>query len=323
MSIQMVKPTVISTFAGCGGSSLGYKLAGFRELLAIDFEKNAVDTFRLNFPGIDCWQRDISTVTGDEIFTHCNIKKGDLDVFDGSPPCQGFSTAGKRNIVDSRNDLFKHYIRLVNELQPKIFVMENVSGMIKGTMKGRFIEIMIQLKNTGYNVKCKSLNSANYSVAQARNRLFFIGVRPDLNKEPVFPITKHKILTSGEMISNITNSDEELKQSYITNKVIKDNYEFIPKGKTGESISKGSYFNTIRLNDRKPSPTITKTRGLLHFNEKRYLTIKEVKRLCSFPDDFILVGSVYNQWARLGNAVMPNQMKAIAETLKTEILENI
>jgi len=112
----MVEPTVISTFAGCGGSSLGYKWAGYKELLAIEWEDNAVQTFKLNFPEIPVWQRDICSVTGKEILDFCNIKRGELDLFDGSPPCQGFSTAGKRQVKDSRNDLFKEYVRLVNDL---------------------------------------------------------------------------------------------------------------------------------------------------------------------------------------------------------------
>ena len=176
------KYTVISIFCGCGGSSLGYKWAGFRELLAIDFNKNAIDTFRLNF---DCpaWLDDINKILGDSILKFCNIKKGELDILDGSPPCQGFSTAGKRQINDERNDLFRQYVRLIIELEPKVFVMENVTGMIKGKMKGRFIEIINTLKELNYNVKCKQMNAKYYNVPQSRERIIFIGVRKDLNIE--------------------------------------------------------------------------------------------------------------------------------------------
>jgi len=135
------KPTVISTFSGCGGSSLGYKWAGFREFLAIDFDENSVETFKLNFPDIPVWQRDINDVKGGEIIKFCKINKGELDLLDGSPPCQGFSTAGKRRVNDPRNSLFESFVRLINDLQPKVFVMENVSGMIKGRMKGMFLEV--------------------------------------------------------------------------------------------------------------------------------------------------------------------------------------
>jgi DNA-cytosine methyltransferase len=125
----MVKPKVISTFAGGGGSSLGYKWAGFEELLAIEWEQNAVETLRANF-NFPTWQRDICSITAEEIFSFCKINKGELDVLDGSPPCQGFSTAGKRNLNDKRNDLFQQFIRLIVDLQPKVFVMENVTGIV-------------------------------------------------------------------------------------------------------------------------------------------------------------------------------------------------
>jgi DNA (cytosine-5)-methyltransferase 1 len=97
MRIQVVKkPTVISTFAGCGGSSLGYKMAGFKELLAVEWDNNAVETFKLNFPSIPVYHGDIAKLTGKKCMELAGIRKGELDVLDGSPPCQGFSTAGKR-----------------------------------------------------------------------------------------------------------------------------------------------------------------------------------------------------------------------------------
>ena len=166
-----MKPTVISTFCGTGGSSLGYKLAGYKELLAIDFDPNAVKCFRENFLDVHCWERSVVDVTGQEILDFCNLKKGELDVLDGSPPCQGFSAANAKNannINDPRNSLYRHYRRLIEELCPKVFVMENVPGMIKGKMKGKFIEIMNSLKELDYKVKCKSMNAKYYNVPQSR-----------------------------------------------------------------------------------------------------------------------------------------------------------
>jgi len=166
------KLTVISIFAGCGGSSLGYKWAGFNELLAIDFDKNAVETFKLNFPDVPIWQQDITEIKSQEILDFCKIKKSELDILDGSPPCQGFSTAGKRQVNDNRNKLFESFVYLVNGLQPKVFVMENVSGMVKGKMRGMFIEITKELKKLNYQVKCKLMNSVYYNVSQSRERPF-------------------------------------------------------------------------------------------------------------------------------------------------------
>jgi len=133
-------PTVISTFAGCGGSSLGYSMAGFRELLAVEWDDNAVATFRLNFPDVPVYHGDIAKLTIEECLQLAGVGPGELDVLDGSPPCQGFSTAGKRQLEDSRNWLFREYVRLLRGLKPRVFVMENVSGMVKGKMKLVFAE---------------------------------------------------------------------------------------------------------------------------------------------------------------------------------------
>lgn len=323
MRLQM-ELTVISTFAGCGGSSLGYKKAGYKELLAIDFDKNAVETFKLNFPEVPVWERDITKVSADEILKFCKIKKGELDILDGSPPCQGFSTAGKRNVNDSRNILFEQFVRLINDLQPKVFIMENVSGMVKGKMKGMFIEIINQLKSLNYNVKCKLLNAKFYEVPQSRERLFFIGVRKDLNIEPSFPIPSQKIMTVKEAIKNIKLSEIKLPKGEI-----EINYNNIEVGSDLASYyeSKGlkrKYFNAKKINLNKPLNTITKLfsegmSGLLHPKEKRFLCINELKACSSFPEDFIFTGSFKEQWARIGNAVMPNQMYYVAKHIKETI----
>jgi DNA (cytosine-5)-methyltransferase 1 len=317
--------TVISLFAGCGGSSLGYKNAGFRELLAIDFDKNAEETFKLNFPEVPFWNKDISKINGSEILNFCKIKKGELDILDASPPCQGFSTAGKRKINDSRNDLFSKTIKIIDEIEPKVFIIENVSGMIKGKMKGYFNILFKELKNLNYKLKVKLLNASNYDVPQNRQRLFFIGIREDLNKEPVFPEPNKKKISVKEALINCP-KDKEIK--YYTNK---NEQYLIPKLKQGMQMSqihpKGWGFNLMRLNENKPSNTIVKTfrssqTGLLHPNEDRFLTISELKRLASFPDDFKFVGKFEDKWARIGNAVMPKQMEAIAKTIKLKILKN-
>jgi DNA (cytosine-5)-methyltransferase 1 len=171
--------TVISTFAGGGGSSLGYSMAGFREVLAVEWDDNAVQTLRLNFPHVPIYHGDISKLSVEEALRISGLQPGELDVFDGSPPCQGFSTAGKREFGDKRNQLFKEYVRLLRGLRPKVFVMENVSGMVKGDMKLMFAEILKELKASGYAVKARLLNAMYFGVPQSRERMIFIGVRND------------------------------------------------------------------------------------------------------------------------------------------------
>jgi DNA (cytosine-5)-methyltransferase 1 len=173
-------PTVISTFAGCGGSSLGYSMAGFRELLAVEWDDNAVETFKLNFPDVPVWHGDIAKLSVEECLRISGLKPGELDVLDGSPPCQGFSTAGRRKMEDGRNQLFREYVRLLRGLKPKYFVMENVSGMVKGKMKLIFVEILRELKGSGYHVEARLMNAMYFGVPQSRERMIFIGRRLDV-----------------------------------------------------------------------------------------------------------------------------------------------
>lgn len=181
-------PTVISTFAGGGGSSLGYSMAGYRELLAVEWDDNAVETFKLNFPNVPVYHGDIAKLSVEKCMALTGLSEpGELDLLDGSPPCQGFSTAGKRKFDDSRNQLFKEYIRLLHGLRPKVFVMENVSGLVKGKMKLIFAEIMRELKASGYKVSCRLMNTMYFYVPQSRERLIFIGIREDLEIEPHHP----------------------------------------------------------------------------------------------------------------------------------------
>ena len=173
-------PTVVSTFTGAGGSSLGYSMAGYRELLAVEWNGHAVETFRLNFPDVPVYHGDIAQLSANDCLRLAGIAAGELDVLEGSPPCQGFSTAGKRVLDDPRNQLFREYVRLLRGLQPRVFVMENVSGMVKGKMKLVFADALRELKAGGYVVSARLLNAKYFNVPQSRERLIFIGVREDI-----------------------------------------------------------------------------------------------------------------------------------------------
>jgi DNA (cytosine-5)-methyltransferase 1 len=312
------KPTVISLFSGCGGSSLGYKWAGFREILAIDFDRLAVETFRLNFPDVPCWERDIRTVTGKQIMESCGIKRRGLDLLDASPPCQGFSTAGRRSVNDSRNDLFREFARLVRELEPKTFVMENVSGLIKGRMKGRFIEIMGELRALSYQVKCKLMNARWYGVPQSRQRLIWIGTRADLGKQPVFPEPTKEIVTVRQAIGDLPIGEPGNHQPQVV--------EAWHKSRPGQALRGACHyvgsFQSRRLDPRDASPTLVKAHRHWHYAVPRQLNDLEMKRICTFPDDFILAGSKCERGHQLGNAVMPKFMEAIARTVKEGILDH-
>ncbi len=314
--------TVVSTFAGCGGSSLGYRMAGFRELLAIDNDGNSVETFKLNFPEVPVWNRDICGITGKEILDFLGIGKGDLDLLDGSPPCQGFSTAGNRNIADERNNLFLEFVRLVRELRPKVFVMENVSGQVKGNMKGKFVEIMEAFGSLDYSVRAKLLNSKYYGVPQSRERIFYIGVRKDVGIEPIYPIPNNKLVTVLDAIGDLEEIEIPNRKDITVG--LKEYAVLLDEGESASKYHpKGSLFRLIRLARNRPSPTVIRSAstGLLHYKYNlSFLSAKEVVRLCSFPDSFSFVGSRNDVIDRVGNAVMPLQMKAIAETIRDKVL---
>ena len=318
-------PTVISTFAGCGGSSLGYSMAGFRELLAVEWDDNAVATFRLNFPDVPVYHGDIAALSVEDCLTMTGLQPGELDVLDGSPPCQGFSTAGKRQIDDPRNGLFREYVRLLRGLQPRAFVMENVSGMVKGKMKLVFAEIMRELKASGYVVSARLMNAMYFGVPQSRERMIFVGVRSDLGLTPSHPTARSKPITLREAIGDVEPS-ERVELSGMSATL----YPHIRPGDDGGSAherlyGRRSYFNTKRLSWDRPSNTIPKMIGhsigaFAHPDEPRNLAISEIKRAASYPDPFILVGQYQEQWARIGNSVPPLFMRAIAEHLREHVL---
>jgi len=294
---------VVSTFSGCGGSCLGYRMAGFRILWASEFVPSAADNYEANAaPGSVLDRRNIRNVSAEEVLFECGLRIGELDVLDGSPPCQSFSDVGKRHKgwgVERRyegghrqknDDLFGEYVRLLSGLRPKCFVAENVSGMAKGVAKGYFLEMLTALKACGYRVSCRLLDAQWLGVPQARQRLVFVGVRNDIRDatgRPVapqhpFPLSyRYSIRDAVPWIVDTTHNP----RSVVTT--------------TGDRVD----------------PTL-----VCHPVEQRKFSIIELKRICAFPDDFVLTGSYSQQWTCLGNAVPPLMMRAIAETIRDEVL---
>lgn len=335
---------VVSTFSGGGGSCLGYRMAGFRVLWANEFVEEAQKTYRANHPDTILDTRDIRTVTADEILAVLGMSAGEIDLFDGSPPCCAFSTCGKRekgwgkerNYSDGKTqrieDLFDEYIRLLKGLQPKTFVAENVSGMVKGASIGYFKEYLRKMKDCGYNVKAKLLNAKYLGVPQNRERLIFIGVRNDLGIDPAYPAPYPYVYTLNDSIRDVKNDPEEIKElteeadRKAWGKVLKR----IPKNPkryiAGSDVTNGvSYFSLRRESMFEPCTTICQSNGQRSGNchplEDRRFTIEEVKRIMSIPDDFILTGDYGQQWERLGRMVPPVMMMNVAKTIQKEVLD--
>lgn len=308
-------PTVISTFAGCGGSSLGYSMAGFRELLAVEWSNNAVETFGLNFPDVPVYHGDIAKLSVEQCLEMTGLEPGQLDVLDGSPPCQGFSTAGKRDFDDDRNQLFREYVRLLRGLRPKVFVMENVSGMVKGKMKLIFAEILRELKASGYRVSARLLNAMYFGVPQSRQRMIFVGVHEDLKIEPSHPRAETMPVTLREALRFVRMDTR--KQPNVSPLRAQRWSE------TRRGDAHKERFALLRLHWDKPVPTILKVSGSgghMHPDTPRLLTITELMRCASFCDDYDFVGSWEDGVLCIGNSVPPLFMRSIARHIRREIL---
>lgn len=315
-------PTVISLFAGCGGSSLGYSMAGYRELLAVEWNKNAIETFRLNFPDVPVYHGDICNLTIEQCLEMTGLKEGELDVLDGSPPCQGFSISGNWNINDDRNQLFREYVRLLRGLKPKIFIMENVFGMVVGKMKLIFAEIMRELKASGYKVSARLLNAMYFNVPQSRQRMIFIGVKEDLGIELSHPKAEYRPITISEAWNNIKDND-------IPPPLTKSLINIVPlmrQGQCQDDITHKGGYQTVRVYFNKPSPAVTKLvagigfGALIHPTEDRVFSISEMKRISSFPDEFQFIGNYKQKKAQMGNCVPPLFMRSIAKHIRENLL---
>ncbi len=316
--IRATKPNgfrVASLFSGCGGSSLGYKMAGFEVVWANEFIPAAQETYRANHPDTILDTRDIREISAASMLSveALGMKRGELDVLDGSPPCAAFSSAGSRDdgwnttktYSDSAqrvDDLFFEFARLLDGVQPRTFVAENVAGLVRGVAKGYFKLILAALEKCGYRVAARVLDAQWLGVPQHRERLIFVGVRNDLKLEPAHPSPLAYRYTVRDALPHV----ERVKLG----------------GRPDNWVSSVRPSGTIVASDATTSPTAYFSCGgyVEVAGERRKFTIEELRRICGFPDDFALTGSFAQQWERLGRAVPPVMMKQIAETLRDKVL---
>lgn len=313
--------TLVSLFAGCGGSSLGYKAIGFDIRLAVEWDKGAASIYRDNFPATTLHEGDINKMDVREALRLTELKQGELDVLDGSPPCQGFSQAGNRHFADVRNELFHEYVRLLRGMMPKAFVMENVSGLVRGKMQILFSEMTRALQASGYKVACRQLNAWWYGVPQSRKRLIWVGIRDDIEGEPSHPqpmLRRPVSVRQALGVLGITSGWRgDIKQA-LSNDKWKDTTRPSPT-LTGQQapvmlIARSYSFpqNAIAngQNINKPSQTLAAIRPptLVDGTTTRTITIEEAKVLQSFPSWFRI-----QQYKYIGNSVPPLMAQAIGE----------
>lgn len=322
---------VVSLFAGGGGSSLGYRMAGGKVLAVNEFVEEAIKTYKANWPDTLILPNDIRHLSGKDILQAIGKNKGELDLMDGSPPCSAFSSAGKRekgwgkekkySDTTQKNveDLFFEYIRVLTDIQPKVFVAENVSGLAKGAAKGYLKEIIKELKNAGYYVECKILDAQWLGVPQKRARTIFVGVRNDLftpnmkgKLHPVPNKNKVNLLTAFE---GLTFTDQDKKETDIKKYSI---YPYLKSLAYGTSHKKR--FSLAKCDPLDTAYCITATNGNIgaakssHWDNRAF-TISELKRIMSVPDDYCLTGDYSKKAERLGRMVAPLMMKAVAENI--------
>ena len=373
---------VISTFAGGGGSSTGYRLAGGKVLCINEFVEEAQRTYAENYPDTIILPGDIKELTGKDFLDATGVGVGELDILDGSPPCSAFSVAGKLShnvneeervdlfgnvtiekvpgkhsdgwgqtknysdgkMVENIEDLFFEFLRVANEIKPKVIVAENVKGLTIGEAKEYFNKILKEFENIGYDVCAQVLNSRDYGVSQTRTRVISIAVREDVAEKvglnfmtisQVFPEPEDKWIPIKDIMVGLEYDEEEVK--YLTEKFINTAYwkqtgskmpidpEKVLTG--GDYHPKGHHFNLKRLSQYTPSPTITAmgsadtTAGAFHWKEPRKLTLGELKRIMSLPDDFVLTGKWNQKAERCGRMVPPRMMERIASAVYTNVLE--
>jgi DNA (cytosine-5)-methyltransferase 1 len=343
---------VIDLFCGAGGLSYGFEMAGFNILLGIDNDQMALKTFEKNHKGSKTICGDIRQINQDQIQKVIGKKK--IDVIIGGPPCQGFSLSGPRNFNDPRNSLYLSYIRLVDQIRPNVFVIENVPGLARlfgGVVKNNIIN---EFTKMGYKVQFQILHSEDYGVPQKRRRVVFVGTKngfsfnyPQKQKGLVTckmalsdlpPLPDNSFLGSDfqPYLSTPTNNYQKLMRvdsSGIYNHVaahhderVKKIIALVPPGGNykdlPEELRNASHFHVAwtRFPDNEPAPTIdTGHRHHFHYQFDRVPTVRECARIQSFPDRFVFLGNKTQQFRQVGNAVPPLMAQAIANEVKKSL----
>ncbi|MDE7455899.1 MAG: DNA cytosine methyltransferase [Prevotella sp.] len=339
----------ISLFAGAGGCSLGFSQYGVNILAAYDICKEAIDTYNYNFKGGKGHIEDLSVCDFRSVRDSLRLQKNELDLIIGGPPCQGFTTAGRRSEDDSRNQLLTNYVNALKEFYPRWFMMENVEGILT-TTNGDFLVNCIQgMISLGYTVYMKKVYMQEFGIPQRRKRVIIVGNREGKSFDFPRPITmaSGRIYKNGtETLRNAIADIEEIdipKINHIRKTESGIRYERIcalhegqtmkdlPKELQHKSFAKraarrvcdgtpsekrgGSPSGMKRLIYDEPSLTITgsATSEFIHPTQNRMLTVRECARIQTFPDDFRFFGNDSQQMQQIGNAIPPlfaNQMAA-------------
>lgn len=323
--------TSIELFAGSGGLALGLEQAGFNHLGLIEYNKFAADTLRVNRPNWNILYEDVEQVASRNLEQEFHIKKYELDLLSGGAPCQSFSYAGKRlGLEDVRGTMFFHYATFLHKLQPKMFLFENVRGLLTHDKCKTYQTILNIFEDEGYTTIHKVLNAWDYGVPQKRERLITIGIRNDLAKkcEFKFPI-EHKYKPVIKDIKLDVNPTKKECAQYSSYK--KNIFALVPAGgywKNIDPLIAKEYMKSCwymeggrtgilrRISLNEPSLTVLTSPAMkqtdrCHPLEVRPFSYRENARIQTFPDDWFFCGSLVEKYKQIGNAVPVNLAKEI------------
>lgn len=345
-----MKSKIIDLFCGCGGLSLGFEQAGFEVAYAIDSWGKAVETFNHNHKNKVAVCADIHSLTS-EVLSSINSGRDIIGII-GGPPCQGFSKVGTRDVNDPRNHLYTEYCRIVKEVSPEFFVLENVSGLLnlgKGIFRDDIIKRFGEL---GYHVSFKSISAADYGVPQNRHRVFFVGIK---GKDFVFPKKLDYVVTSKDAIGDLPplNLSDGFNEYHEYAMPAQNHYQLAMRGNATRfanhqiTVHTEQTVNIIkmvpdggtiydlpdeywevrkyrkgfeRMPSFKPCHTVdTGHRNYFHYSENRIPTARENARLQSFPDYYEFLGTKTDQYKQIGNAVPPLLAYSIAKAIKEQL----
>lgn len=325
------KITNIELFAGAGGLALGLEQAGIDGVCFVEFDHSACNTLRLNRPGWNVVEGDIHTVS----FTQY---KGKVDLVTGGAPCQAFSYAGKKlGFGDTRGTLFAEFARCVGEVQPKMFLFENVRGLLSHDKGRTFATIEHEFEQLGYTIQHQVLNACYYGVGQKRERIIVVGIRNNLTSKIHFeyPQPDSEWTTLRKALAYVPKSDG---QTFSENK--RKVMELVPPGgcwvDLPEDIAKAymgrSYYSgggrrgmARRIAWDEPCLTLTtspsqKQTERCHPDETRPFTVREYARIQSFPDYWEFAGTIGDQYKQIGNAVPVEMARRIGVALRNALL---
>tara|TARA_A100001015_G_C15038722_1_gene738076 strand:+ start:130 stop:1206 length:1077 start_codon:yes stop_codon:yes gene_type:complete len=309
----------IDLFSGAGGISLGFEKCGFKKIASFEIDKDASATIRKNFPNSLHFEDDLQKVTNRKLKEIFKNKK--IDIVCGGPPCNGFSVAGYRNPDDPRNFLFREFMRFIKFFKPKVFMMENVPGIL--TMSnGEVKDLMLsEFAKLGYeNTSVRILEAANFEVPQMRTRAIFIGnLKGNKNHYPKIINQKENYLKIEDHINDLKDHPRDPQINHEWTKHSKEFEKRISKVKPGESLYEGFRDAYKRQYLGYPSMAIKENHGGTHIHPQlnRVISAREMARLQTFPDNFIFSGSMKRAMWQVGNAVPVNFAHHIGLAIKS------